>query len=90
MYTPNRGLLELREEIARYEKKAIGIGYNPQEEILVTVGVSEAVDLAFRALLAPGDEVLIPEPCFVAYAPCATLAHGRRFRWRLLTVINIV
>jgi len=77
MYTPNRGLLELREEIAHYEKKSIGVEYSPQEEILVTVGVSEAVDLALRALLEPGDEVLIPEPCFVAYSPCATLAHGQ-------------
>jgi aminotransferase len=77
MYTPNRGLLELRQEIAKYENRAIGVEYSPEEDILVTVGVSEAVDLAFRALLEPGDEVLIPEPCFVSYAPGVSLAYGK-------------
>lgn len=76
MYTSNAGLPELREEIAAYEKRKIGVEYNPRDEVLVTVGVSEALDLALRVLLEPGDEVLVPEPCFVAYAPGATLAFG--------------
>ena len=66
MYTSNQGLLELREEIAAYENRRIGIEYSPEKEVLVTVGVSEAVDLAMRALLEPGDEVLVPEPSFVS------------------------
>lgn len=77
MYTSNSGLPELREEIAIYEKKKIGIEYSPSDEILITVGVSEAVDIAMRALLEPGDEVLVPEPCFVSYAPGADLAYGK-------------
>jgi len=77
MYTSNQGLLELREEIGVYEKKRIGIEYSPEREILVTVGVSEAVDLALRALIEPGDEVLVPEPSYVSYAPGATLAYGK-------------
>lgn len=77
MYTSNSGLLELREEIANYLSKSIGVHYSPAREILVTIGVSEAVDLALRSLLEPDDEVLIPEPCFVSYAPGATLAFGK-------------
>lgn len=77
MYTSNSGLLELREEIASYQKRTIGVEYSPEREILVTVGVSEAVDIALRALLEPGDEVLVPEPSFVAYAPAANLAYGK-------------
>ncbi|MGE5389927.1 MAG: aminotransferase class I/II-fold pyridoxal phosphate-dependent enzyme [Deltaproteobacteria bacterium] len=77
MYTSNSGLPELREEIAIYEKKKIGVEYSPDNEILITVGVSEAVDIAMRALLEPGDEVLVPEPCFVSYAPGADLAYGK-------------
>lgn len=77
MYTSNSGLPELREEIAIYEKKKIGVEYSPSDEILITVGVSEAVDIAMRALLEPGDEVLVPEPCFVSYAPGADLAYGK-------------
>jgi aminotransferase len=76
MYTSNHGLPELREEIAAYEKRKIGVEYSPVDEILVTVGVSEAVDLAFRALLEPGDEVLVPEPCYVCYGPGATMAFA--------------
>jgi aminotransferase len=76
MYTSNSGLPELREEIALYEKRKIGVEYEPQDGILVTVGVSEAIDIALRALLEPGDEVLIPEPCFVSYAPGTELAYG--------------
>jgi aminotransferase len=77
MYTSNAGLLELREEIAAYQKRKIGVEYSPVNEVLVTIGVSEAVDLALRVLLEPGDEVLVPEPCFVSYAPGATLAYGK-------------
>ncbi|MGI6413709.1 MAG: aminotransferase class I/II-fold pyridoxal phosphate-dependent enzyme [Syntrophomonadaceae bacterium] len=77
MYTSNSGLLELREEIGGYEKRRIGVEYSPAQEILVTVGVSEAIDLAFRSLLEPGDEVLIPEPSYVSYAPGSILAYGK-------------
>ncbi|MDD2621054.1 MAG: aminotransferase class I/II-fold pyridoxal phosphate-dependent enzyme [Syntrophomonadaceae bacterium] len=77
MYTSNHGLLELREEISAYEKRRIGIEYSPEREVLVTVGVSEAVDLALRTLLEPGDEVLVPEPCFVSYAPVGVLTYGK-------------
>lgn len=76
MYTSNSGLPELREEIAMYEKQKIGVDYDPGQGILITVGVSEATDIALRALLEPGDEVLIPNPCFVSYAPGTELAYG--------------
>lgn len=77
MYTSNLGLPELREEIAAYEKRKIGVSYSPADEILVTVGVSEAVDLALRALVEPGDEVLVPEPSYVSYAPGTKLVYGK-------------
>lgn len=77
MYTSNAGLLELREEIAAYEQRSIGVEYSPEDQILVTVGVSEAIDIALRTLLVAGDEVLIPEPCFVSYAPGTVLAYGK-------------
>lgn len=75
-YTSNYGLLELREEIARTIYNNYQVSYDPRTEALVTVGVSEALDLAIRALLSPGDEVLIPEPCYVSYRACVTLAGG--------------
>lgn len=75
-YTANRGMPELRREIARLQKERYGIDYDEGTDVLVTVGVSEALDLAMRALLSPGDEVLIPEPCYVSYKACATLAGG--------------
>lgn len=75
-YSPNAGLLALREEIAAYVKRHNGIAYEPKTEVLVTVGGSEAIDLAFRALLCPGDEVLIPEPSFVCYDPLTRMAGG--------------
>lgn len=75
-YTSNYGLIELRREIARYLSKRYRADYNPDSEILVTVGVSEGLDLAMRVLLNPGDEVLIPEPCYVSYRPCVSLAGG--------------
>ncbi|SHK50612.1 aminotransferase class I/II-fold pyridoxal phosphate-dependent enzyme [Desulforamulus aeronauticus] len=74
-YTSNHGLLELREGIADYLSSQ-GARYNPRKEILVTVGVSEALDLAFRTLICPGDEVIIPTPCYVSYLPCTELAGG--------------
>lgn len=75
-YTSNAGLKELREEICRYQKRRFGLEYDPIRETLVTVGGSEAIDLAFRAMLNPGEEVVIPEPCYVSYVPCAQLADG--------------
>lgn len=76
-YTSNYGLLELREEIARTIMNNYHVSYDPRSEALVTVGVSEALDLAVRAILSPGDEVLIPEPCYVSYKACVMLAGGR-------------
>ena len=77
MYTSNSGLIELREEVAAYENRKLGVEYQPNGEILITVGVSEAVDIALRALIEPGDEVLIPDPSYVSYAPGARLAFGK-------------
>lgn len=75
-YTANRGMLKLREEIARHYIEKFNVSYDVDTEILVTVGVSEALDLALRAILDPGDEVLIPEPCYVSYQACTYLAKG--------------
>ena len=75
-YTPNRGLLSLRKEIAEYLRLRFGVSYDPEKEILVTVGASEAIDLALRVSLRPGDEVILPDPGYVSYAPCVTLAGG--------------
>lgn len=75
-YTANSGLLELRQEIARYNDRKFGVKYDAKSEILVTVGGSEAIDLMIRCLIEPGDEVLIPEPSFVCYKPCTVLAGG--------------
>lgn len=76
-YTANRGLLELREEITNRLKNEHEISYDPKKEVLITVGVSEALDLALRTVVHPGDEVLIPEPCYVSYKACVTLAGGK-------------
>lgn len=75
-YTSNAGLKELRVEIARYLERRFDLHYDPVHEILVTVGGSEGIDVALRAMLDPGDEVLIPEPCYVSYLPCVVLADG--------------
>jgi aminotransferase len=75
-YTSNWGTLELRRAIAEYMKKRYTLSYNPKDEILVTVGASEGIDIAMRTLLSPGDEVLIPEPSYVSYYPCVALAGG--------------
>ncbi len=76
IYTANSGLAELKEEIARYTKKKIGVEYDAADEVIVTVGGSEAIDIAIRALVDPGDEVLVVEPCFVCYAPIVELMGG--------------
>ena len=73
-YTPNAGLIALRQEISRYVQKETGVAYDPKTEVLVTVGGSEAIDLALRALINPGDEVLVPQPSFVCYEPLARLS----------------
>lgn len=73
-YTSNSGMLELRDEICKYLKRRFDLEYDYQDETLITVGGSEGIDLTFRALINPGDEVLIPEPSFVSYKPCAYLA----------------
>ncbi|PFR18644.1 aminotransferase [Bacillus cereus] len=75
-YTANAGLLELRQEIAKYLKKQFAVSYDPTDEIIVTVGASQALDVAMRAIINPDDEVLIIEPSFVSYAPLVTLAGG--------------
>lgn len=75
-YTPNAGLLELRQEIAAYLRRKFHVDYRPETEILVTVGASQAIDLALRAILDPGDEVIVVEPSFVAYEPLVVLAGG--------------
>lgn len=75
-YTANAGLIELRREISNYIKRSTGVEYNPANEVIVTVGGSEAIDLAVRAVVNPGDEVLIPEPSFVCYKPITILAGG--------------
>jgi len=75
-YTSNYGLLELRSAIADYLRKHDGLEYDPETQILITVGVSEGMDLAMRAILNPGDEVICPEPCYVSYKPCIIFAGG--------------
>ncbi len=76
-YTSNAGLKELREEIRNYLKRTQGIEYNPMTEVLVTVGGSEAIDIGLRAMINPGDEVIIPQPAYVSYYPCALLTGAR-------------
>ena len=75
-YTSNAGLKELRAEISRYLERRMNLRYDPMRQILVTVGGSEAIDLTIRALVKPGDEVIIPEPCFVCYEPITSLTGG--------------
>ncbi|MDI6888140.1 MAG: aminotransferase class I/II-fold pyridoxal phosphate-dependent enzyme [Methanocellales archaeon] len=76
-YTSNWGLQELRDEIAHAVASDYGIAYSPEDQILVTTGVSEAIDLAMRAITNPGDEIIVVEPCYVSYNPCVTLAGGK-------------
>ena len=75
-YTSNWGLIELRRAIAEYQEKRFGVSHNPENEILVTVGASEGIDLVMRAILEPGDEVLVPDPSYVSYDPCVRMAYG--------------
>lgn len=76
-YTSNSGLKELRMEICNYLERTQGLKYNYNDEVLITVGGSEAIDLAIRAMIDPGDEVLIPQPSYVSYVPCVALAYGK-------------
>ena len=76
MYTSNSGMPELRRELSKYLKNSYNLSYKPDTELLITVGVSEALDLAMRAVLDPGDEVIIPDPHYVSYDACVTLAGG--------------
>ncbi len=75
-YTSNAGLMELRKEICNYLERRFELSYDPRREVLITVGGSEAIDIGLRALLDPGDEVIIPQPCYVSYEPCTILAGG--------------
>ena len=75
-YTSNAGLKELKEEIAKFLDRRYGLTYHPMKEMIITVGGSEAIDIAMRAMLDPGDEVLIPQPSYVSYEPCCVLANG--------------
>lgn len=75
-YTANAGLLELRKEISKYINNLCSVQYDPENEVIVTVGASQALDIAMRAIVNPGDEVIVVEPCFVAYAPLVSLAGG--------------
>lgn len=75
-YTSNAGLQELKNEISFYLERKQNLRYNPKDEIMVTVGGSEGIDVALRAIINPGDEVILPEPCYVSYLPCITLADG--------------
>lgn len=76
VYTSNAGLMELRQEITKYIKRKLDVDYSPRDQVLVTVGGSEAVDVAMRTVVEPGDEVLVVEPSYVCYKPCVTLAGG--------------
>ena len=75
-YTSNSGLMELRSEICRYLKRKYDLSYNPKDEVIITVGGSEAIDIALRAMINPGEEVIIPQPSYVSYEPCAILANA--------------
>ena len=76
-YTSNAGLKELRDEISRYIARKYNLNYSAEDEIMVTVGGSEAIDVALRCMVDPGDEVLIPQPCYVSYVPCAVMADAK-------------
>ena len=76
-YTSNKGMIELRQAVSKYLNKRYGLEYDPEEEILITVGVSEGVDLAMRSIVNSGDKVLIPEPSYVSYSPVTILCGGR-------------
>ncbi len=75
-YTSNLGLLKLREAIAKHIAEKFQVNYNPKNQIIIAVGVSEAMDIAFRAVTNPGDEIIYHEPCYVSYSPSIAMAHG--------------
>ncbi|MFB5760307.1 aminotransferase class I/II-fold pyridoxal phosphate-dependent enzyme [Paenibacillus medicaginis] len=75
-YTSNAGMPELREELSHYLSSRFSVNYNPKDEMIITVGGSEAIDLALRALITPGDEILIPEPCYISYSPITAIGGG--------------
>jgi len=75
-YTSNAGMIELREAICNYLHSSFHVEYNAEKEVMVTIGGSEAIDLALRALISPGDEVLVPEPCYISYSPITTISGG--------------
>ena len=75
-YTSNSGLYSLRKAICNYTERRIGVSYQPEGEVLVTVGGSEAIDIALRTIINPGDEILYIEPSFVSYLPCIVMADG--------------
>ena len=77
MYTSNMGMPELRQELSRYLANTYDLDYDWNNELLISVGVSEGMDLAMRAILNPGDEVILPDPCYVSYGPCVTFAGGK-------------
>lgn len=87
-YTSNAGTPELREAIAEYLDTSYHVKYNPKDEILVTVGGSEAIDLALRALIEPGDEILVPVPCYISYSPIASIGEECRLKSRLMPATN--
>ena len=76
-YTSNAGLPVLRQEICKYVERKYNVSYNPKNEILITVGGSEAIDMGLRCVLDPGDEVIIPQPAYVSYEPCTIMAGGK-------------
>ena len=76
IYSANSGMMDLRQAVADYLKRKNNLTYHPQDEIVITVGGSEAIDLAIRSVVNPGDEVLLVEPCFVCYRPIVELMHG--------------
>ena len=76
MYTSNSGMPELRQELSRHLAKTYNLEYDPNSEMLITVGVSEALDLAMRAILDPGDAVIMADPCYVSYTPCVIMSGG--------------
>ncbi len=76
-YTSNSGLIELRQEICNYYKRRFDVSYDPKKETIITVGGSEAIDIAIRAMVDPGDEVIVPQPSYVSYEPCAILAGAK-------------
>ncbi|MCR5501499.1 MAG: aminotransferase class I/II-fold pyridoxal phosphate-dependent enzyme [Lachnospiraceae bacterium] len=76
-YTSNSGLIELRREIVNYMKRSQGLDYDPKKQVIITVGGSEGIDIALRAMINPGDEVIIPQPSYVSYEPCAILADAK-------------